>query len=45
MKWKEYSLARRTDDLRGYDERAPIEWAMHCRCGMWVYGEKAQRRR
>ncbi len=37
MKWREFTLARRPDVLRGRDERAPIEWALHCKCGKWVY--------
>jgi len=44
MKWTEYTLARRPDVLRGRDERAPIEWALHCRCGMWVYGVTPHRK-
>lgn len=43
MVWTEYLLARRPDALRGKDERAPIDWAYHCRCGMWVYGERRRR--
>jgi hypothetical protein len=38
MRWDAYTCARRPDALRRRDERAPIEWAWHCRCGQWSYG-------
>ena len=38
MKWEAYLLARRPDALRATDNRAPVDWGWHCRCGMWVYG-------
>ncbi len=38
MHWDAYVSARRPDVLRRGDERAPIFWAWHCRCGMWIYG-------
>lgn len=37
MRWEMYTCARRPDDLRQRDERAPVDWAWHCRCGMWQY--------
>jgi hypothetical protein len=37
MRWTPYTTARRTDELRGRDERAPIDWAWFCRCGLWTY--------
>ncbi len=40
MKWDSFTLAHRPDVLRGRDERAPIDWAWHCRCGKWVYHER-----
>lgn len=39
MKWEAYVLAWRPDALRQRDGRAPIEFAWHCRCGKWEYGE------
>lgn len=38
MNWDAYISAHRPDVLRRVDERAPISWAWHCRCGMWLYG-------
>ncbi len=38
MRWDAYLGSPRPDDLRGRDQRAPLAWAWHCRCGMWIYG-------
>ena len=37
LSWHPYTLVSRPDVLRRRDDRAPIGWAWHCRCGMWVY--------
>ncbi|MFH1844197.1 MAG: hypothetical protein ABIF77_13410 [bacterium] len=37
MRRRVYSLSRRPDALRKSDQRAPLEQAWHCQCGMWVY--------
>jgi len=38
MKWEPYINVHRPDVLSQHDQRAPINWAWHCRCGMWIYG-------
>ena len=43
MRWESYLLAYRPDALRGRDQKAPLAWAWHCRCGMWVYDERPPR--
>ena len=37
MRWEAVTPVRKPDDLRRGYARAPIDWAWHCRCGMWDY--------
>lgn len=45
MRWEAYLLSPRPDALRGTDQRAPLDWAWHCRCGKWCYDRRKHRPR
>ena len=40
MYWEAYTTVRRPDVLSKRNGRAPLVWAWHCRCGIWLHDRR-----
>lgn len=40
MRWDSYLASAQRGVALDRNGRAPLSWAWHCRCGMWVYGHR-----
>lgn len=43
MCWGSYLASSQRGVALDRNGRAPLSWAWHCRCGMWVYGYRRDR--
>lgn len=43
MRWDSYLASSQRGVALDRNGRAPLSWAWHCRCGMWVYGHRRDR--
>lgn len=43
MRWDSYLASSQRGVALDRNGRAPLAWAWHCPCGMWVYGHRRDR--